>query len=147
MKGLFQKYFYNGLFKSFLAVGLILSVLIGLCACGGGYVSSYKAVGLVRSNTSHSCEASFYSLEGTLVFKLKKTDGAEGEISYSVAAEEGEISLYYDIYGTKEQLVNVKAGDTAEGTGGYVEGGKQVYIIIEASKKSRGRVSVEMYNG
>ena len=33
------------------------------------------------------------------------------------------------------------------GTGGYVEGGKQVYIIIEASKKSRGRVSVEMYNG
>lgn len=124
----------------------MLSILFSLCSCDK-YVSSYKAIALVRSNTSHSCKASFHSLTGELVFKIKKTEkGTEGDISYSVTAQEGEIHLYYDIYGTKQELAHAKAGETVEGRGGYVEGGFTVYIIIEAAEGSRGKVSVELDN-
>ncbi len=132
--------------KKILSWIMILSLLMTLSSCST-YTSSYNAIGLVRNQTSHSCKASFYSLEGELVFKLKKSDvGAEGEISYSIQVEEGEIKLYYDIYGVKEELVTVKAGESIEDKGGYVEGGKTIYIIIEAAEKSRGKVSVELDN-
>ena len=130
--------------KKILALILIITLFsISLCSCGK-YVSSYRAIGLIRSNTSHSCKASFYSLEGELVFKLKRSDSGEGDVQYSVSVEEGEIHLYYDIYGTKSELARVKAGENLNGRGGYVEGGKTVYIIIEAAKGSRGEVSVEL---
>ena len=127
----------------FLSLILIINLVFLLCSCGK-YVSSYRAVGLVRSNTSHSCDASFLSLEGELVFKLKRSGSGEGDIQYSVSVEEGEIRLYYDIYGTKSELTCAKAGENLNGRGGYVEGGKTVYIIIEATKGSHGKVSVEL---
>ena len=124
-----------------LAAVLLLSLMLTLGSCGR-YISSYKALGLVRSNTSHSCKASFKSLEGELVFKIKKTEvGTEGSIKYSVTVEEGEINLYYDIFGVKEKLATVKAGESVEDVGGYVEGGYQVYIIIEAAEKRAARYS------
>ncbi len=132
--------------KKLITFITVLSLMLTLCSCDK-YTNSFYAIGLIRSNTSHSCETGFYSLEGQLVFKLKKSDvGAEGEISYSIQVEEGEIKLYYDIYGVKEELVTVKAGESVEDKGGYVEGGKPVYIIIEATEKSRGKVSVELDN-
>ena len=132
--------------KKLLSFLLMLSLLIPLCSCGK-YVSSYRALGLVRSNTTHSCSASFLSLTGELVFKLKKSQaGSESDISYSVTVEEGEISLYYDIYGIKSELAHVKAGESVTERGGYIEGGYTVYIIIEAAKNSRGKVSVELDN-
>ena len=80
-----------------------------------------------------------------MVFKIKKTEkGTEGDISYSVKVDEGELNLYYDIYGTKELLANVKAGESVDSSGGYVEGGKTVYFIIEAAEGTRGKVSVEL---
>ena len=122
---------------------MILSLALSLCACDG-YVSSYNAIGLVRSNTSHSCESSFYKLDGELVYKLKKTDSdTEGDISYTLRADKGEIRLYYDIYGTKEELAHVKAGESVTSRGGYVEAGRQVYIIIEATDAG-GAVTVEL---
>lgn len=132
--------------KKLLSFLLMLSLLIPLCSCGK-YVSSYRALGLVRSNTTHSCSASFLSLTGELVFKLKKSQaGSESDISYSVTVEEGEISLYYDIYGIKSELAHVKAGESVTERGGYIEGGHTVYIIIEAAENSRGKVSVELDN-
>ncbi len=130
--------------KRIISSIILLSLIISLSSCGK-YTSSYKAIGLIRNQTSHSCYASFHSLEGQLVFKIKKSDsGKEGDISYSIQVDEGEIRLYYDIYGTKEELANVKAGETVENGGGYVEGGKSVYIIIEATEKSKGKISVEL---
>ena len=131
--------------KKTLAWILLFSLLLTLCACGQ-YVSSYSAIGLVRSQTSHSCETSFLSLEGQLVFNIKKSasDEAEGDISYSITVEDGEVRLYYDIYGVKEELAHVKAGESVEACGGYVEGGKPVYIIIEGSGNAHGKVSVEL---
>ena len=63
--------------KRILSLFLAASLLFLLCSCK--YTSSYRAIGLVRSNNSHSCKASFLSLDRELVFKLKKTDSeAEG---------------------------------------------------------------------
>ena len=113
---------------------MILITLVSLSSCIK-YTSSFKAIGLVRSNNSHSCSASFYSLEGQLVFKIKRSDfsKSEGNISYSIEVEQGEVALYYDIYGVKEQLAKVEAGESLNTTGGYVESGKYVYIIIDKS--------------
>lgn len=98
-------------------------------------------------NTSHSCEVSFYSLEGQIVYKLKKSErGTEGDIGYSVEVEEGEVTVYYDIFDVKEELVHASAGETIIGRGGYVESGHPVYIIIEAQPNSRGKVKVELDN-
>ena len=132
--------------KKLLSLLMIPALFLCMLSCAK-YKSSYKAIGLVRSNTSHSCKASFLSLEGELVFKIKKSDSAqEGDISYSIQVKEGDIHLYYDIYGTKEELAHVKAGESLESKGGYVEGGKNVYIIIEAAKQTHGEVSVELDN-
>ena len=130
--------------KKLICIIALCSLLFSLCSCDGHF-SSYKAIGLVRSNTAHSCNTSFLSLDGRLVFKLKKTDSSdEGQISYSVSVDSGELHLYYDIYGTEEELVNVKAGESVSGKGGYIEGKKTVYIIIEAVSGTRGKVSVEL---
>ncbi len=134
----------EGNMKRFISILIVIILLGTFCSCGK-YVSSYKALGLVRTQTSHSCEASFYSLDGHLVFKIRKSDvGSEGDISYSVDVDKGEVYLYYDIYGSKEELAHVKAGESVTDRGGYVEGGHDVYIIIEASKGSKGKLSVEL---
>lgn len=131
--------------KKVLLWVIIIQLLIIQCSCNR-YTSSFEAIGLVRSQTSHSCEASFYALkQGQLVFKIKKTKvNAEGNIAYSVKVDKGEIVIYYDIYGVKEELVRVKEGERVEDVGGYVEGGRTVYIIIEAVEETQGRVSVEL---
>lgn len=132
--------------RKLISLILVLSLILTLCSCGK-YVSSYQAIGLVRNQTSHSCNASFHSLNGQLVFKLKRSEkGTEGNISYLVQVEKGEICLSYDIYGTKEELTRVKEGESVEDRGGYVEGGFTVYIIIEAEKNSKGKISVELDN-
>lgn len=128
--------------KRFISVIIVISLFI-LSSCDE-YVSSYKAVGLVKNQTSHSCEAKFHSLEGQLVFKLKKSDAGEGNISYSVKVEKGEVYLYYDASGVKEELACVKSGQTVENTGGYIEGGYPVYIIVEATDTAKGEISVEL---
>ena len=130
--------------KRFISFMMMLSVLFLLCACGK-YTSSYKAIGLVRNQTSHSCEARFHSLEGQLVFKIKQSNaGTDGDISYFIQVDEGEIYLYYDTCGVKEELVRAKAGESIENSGGYVTNGEPVYIIIEATEKAKGKISVEL---
>lgn len=129
--------------KKIIAFVLTLLLLVSMCSCGK-YISSYKALGLLKSQTSHSCEASFHSLEGQLVYKIRKSADGEGDISYNVKVDKGEICIYYDANGEKEELVRVKEGETVEDVGGYVEGGKPVYIIIEATETAKGKVSVEL---
>ena len=130
--------------KKLLSITMILSSLFLLCSCAR-YTSSYKALGLVKNQTSHSIDVRFRSLQGQLVYKLKKSKAqTEGNVSYSLQVDEGEIVLYYDANGVKEELARAKAGETVEDVGGYVEGGHTVYIIIEATEKARGRICVEL---
>ncbi len=125
---------------------MLLLILLSFCSCSR-YVSSYSAIGLARNQSAHSCEASFLSLDGQLVFKLKlpKSEN-EGDISYSVELESGEIYLYYDADGTKEELAHVIGGESITDRGGYIEVNGTVYIIIEATEKAKGRVSVSLDN-
>ena len=132
--------------KKLTSLVLVFILLISLCSCDK-YTSSYRAVGLVRINTSHSFETSFYSLDGQLVFKVKKSGkGEEGSIHISAEVEEGEIYVYYDIYGVKEELAHLSAGESVDENRGYVESGKRVYIIIETVGSARGKVSCELDN-
>ena len=127
--------------KKFIALFAILTLTVQLVACSK-YTSSYSALMLARSNTKSSCSASFQRLDGSLVFKIEKADAQEGELSYTASLDEGTLSVYYDIYGTKELLFSITGGERAQGSGGYVETGKKFYVIIEAAA-AKGSVSVE----
>lgn len=130
--------------KKIVSLIMALLLLLSLTSCDK-YVSSYKALGLVRNQTSDSCDARFYSLEGQLVFKLKApASGQEGELRYSVEVDEGEIHLYYDAYDVKQELAHVQAGESVMSRGGYIESGRTVYVIIEATGKAKGKVTVEL---
>ena len=132
--------------KKLTSLVLVFILLISLCSCDK-YTRSFRAVGLVETNTSHSFETSFYSLDGRLVFKVKKSGkGEEGSIHISAEVEEGEIYVYYDIYGVKEELAHLTAGESVDENRGYVESGKTVYIIIETVGSARGKVSCELDN-
>lgn len=132
--------------KKLISIALTIILLISLCSCDK-YTSSFRAVGLVKTNTSHSFETSFYSLDGQLVFKVKKSGkGEEGSIHISAEVEEGEIYVYYDIYGVKEELAHLSAGESVDENRGYVESGNKVYIIIETVGSARGKVSCELDN-
>ena len=132
--------------KKILSIIFVLLLVITLSSCDK-YSSSLETIGLVRIQTSHGFETSFDAIkDGQLVFKKQKTDKGEGAIHYSINVEKGELKLYYDIYGIKEELAHVKAGESIDELGGYVEGGRTVYIIIEVVKDTRCKVIVELDN-
>lgn len=110
-------------------VALLACVLLLLLLMGcSKYSSSYKAVGFVHSNKADSAFMNFYSFDGRMVFKLKST--AEGELEYTAKLESGSADVYYDFYGTKQELFSISAGEEIDSHGGYVESGT-VYIIVE----------------
>lgn len=88
-------------------IALIMSfiMVVTLSSCSR-YVSSYKALGLVKTQSLHSIDVSFLLLKGELVF--------------------------------------AKAGESIDSRGGYIEGGKMIYIIIEAKEESRGKIKIEL---
>lgn len=129
--------------KKFLAVVLLLVMLLTLTACEP-YTSSYKAIMLITNHTTNSCSAKFDRLTGTMVFKVRRTEPGEGDIGYSITVEEGELTLYYDALGVKEQLAKVTAGQSVTARDGYVEKGYKVYVIIEATEGTKGSVSVSL---
>ena len=111
-----------------IVILLVSAILIlSLTGCGK-YTSSYKAVGFVHANDSDSAFMNFYSFEGRMVFKLKSS--GEGDLKYMAKLESGSATVYYDFYGTKEELFSISAGEELDAHGGYVESGT-VYIIVE----------------
>ena len=117
-------------------------LLMSLAGCGK-YSSGYAAVGLVYSNESDSAFMNFYSFKGHMVFKLKSP--AEGDLKYTASLESGNAAVYYDFYGTKQELFSISAGEEVDSHGGYVEAGT-VYVIVETDGECRNgefRFSVE----
>ena len=113
--------------KKTLALLTALLLLLSLAGCGR-YVSGYKAVGFVHSNSSASASMSFLSFEGRMVFRLKSP--AEGELKYEAKLESGKAAVYYDFHGTKQELFTISGGEETASRGGYVESGT-VYVIVE----------------
>lgn len=133
--------------KKLLTILLTFVICLSAAGCDSDafkYVNSYKAVGMIRSNTNDSAKLSFMSLDGRIVFKLKYDEASEGHIFYEASIEEGEINVYYDIFDTKEHLFRAQAGYPIEGEGGYIEGGKSVYVIVEADNAKEGSVEIRL---
>ena len=119
--------------KKRLILILSAAMLLFLTGCGK-YTSSYKAVGFVHSNESTSAFMNFYSFDGKMVFKMESP--GEGDIKYSAKLESGSATVYYDFYGTKEELFSIAGGEEIELHGGYIERGT-VHIIVETDGECR----------
>ena len=131
--------------KKLLLVLLCFALLISATSCSFRYISSYKALGLVRNEMGDRGSAKFSRLDGTLVLKLKMNGtGLENSIGCKAILDEGEINVYYDIFGVKEFLFNLKAGESIDERRGYIESGHRVYIIIETVTPAKGSVEIDL---
>ena len=131
--------------KKILLILVCLTVLFSSTSCDFRYVSSYKALGLVRNEMGDRGSAKFSRLDGTLVLKLKMNGtGLENSIGCKATLDEGEINVYYDIFGVKELLFNLKAGESIDERRGYIESGHRVYIIIETVTPANGNVEIDL---
>ncbi len=124
------------------AVILILAVFV-LAGCGR-YVSSYKAVGFIRSNTGGSAFMNFFEFDGTMVFKLKASGKSGARLRYTARLEEGDAAVYYDVSGTKTEWFTVHGGDEVSSSA-ELPGTGTVYIIVRTNEKCRsGEFSFEI---
>lgn len=124
--------------------GLLLAVLLLLVLAGcGGYVSHYKAVALVRSNTSDKAEMSFSSFAGKMVFQLRCREPA-CLLKYSAELESGTAAVYCELDGIRTELAAVGAGD-AVAAFTELTGKGMAYIIVETRETCReGRFRFEI---
>lgn len=125
--------------KRFIVGILAVLLLVSLISCE---INGYMAIGLVRATKDNYCMTSFHRLEGKLVLTPRYTKSSEGQIHYSASLEEGEVNVYYYCGSVKELLFNIKAGETLDDRGGYIEKGSQK-IIIETVTPSKGKIKIE----
>lgn len=111
-----------------ICILLVSAILIVMLTGCGKYTSGYNAVGFVHSSDSDSAFMNFYSFKGRMVFKLKSS--GEGELKYTAKLESGNAAVYYDFFGTKQELFSIYSEEELDSHGGYVEAGT-VYIIVE----------------
>lgn len=93
------------------------------------YISNYKAMAFVHTNTRKNASMRFSSFEGIMVFKLKCEHDDE-KINYSARLENGSAKVFYDSNGTKMELFFINSGDNVSDVGGVLQKGT-VYIIVE----------------
>ena len=111
-----------------ICILLVSAILIVMLTGCGKYTSGSNAVGFVHSSDSDSAFMNFYSFKGRMVFKLKSS--GEGELKYTAKLESGNATVYYDFFGTKQELFSISSEEELDSHGGYVEAGT-VYIIVE----------------
>ena len=124
--------------RVWIAVAVVL-LAIGLAGCGK-YVSSYRALALVRSTRPGSASVSFSELEGTMAFRLKCRKGPGGlEIFSSAKLESGSATVYCDSDGTKREWFTIEAGsgDTMVYFYSYPDGTKLEGLPLEAGEELR----------
>ena len=113
---------------------LVLAALMLAFVSSCGYVSHYRAVAFVHSNTRTEVYMSFFSFEGTMVFKLKcDVDG--GTVNYSANLESGSARVWIDCGNGKTELFAIGAGGEMHSFGGEPEKGATVYVIVETDGK------------
>lgn len=128
--------------KNVLLVLLLLASL-ALTACSS-YKSSYVATLMIKSSVKGEISLEFESLDGTVVFKSRRTAEGEGDISLDALISEGTIKVYYDSLGEKEELGSISGNKRLIAEGGYVEHGRTTYIIIEADECKGGTLKLSL---
>ena len=119
-----------------IAVMMLITLSIFTLTACGKYTSSWSAVGFVHSNTSKSASMSFWKFSGTMVFKLKCKDATKEVLNYNGRleneddGENGSITVYYDVDGTKNELFSLQNGESVEASFDKLNEGT-VYIIVE----------------
>ncbi len=88
------------------------------------------------------CTLTLDGLWWTYRVDLDRERRNEGCLYYKATLTEGEVNVYYDngLLWDKELLFTVKAGETLEDKGGYIEG--DVDIIIEPISPSTGTIEI-----
>ena len=116
---------------------LTLVIFLGLLLLSGcrGYVSSYKAILLIRGNTAHSAFMEFNSLQGRMVFTLKEKKNSSGKMKAACKLTSGSAIVYYDD-GLKKELFTIGAGEEVEESFGPFERSK-IYILVETDGKCK----------
>ncbi len=130
--------------KRILAFILAILTAFSLFSCSP-YKSSYSATMLVKTSHNDECGVHFGTLKGTLVLNTKVTDeDTDGTIHYEAELDVGEISVYYDVDGTKNLLFTIKGGEEVDGRAGSVAKGDKVIIIIETNGKAEnGEIEID----
>ena len=113
--------------KSVKLVLVMAALALFLAACGR-YVSSYRAVGLVRTNSAGAASMSFMTFEGRMVFRLKCAQ--DQRLNYEAKLTSGRAAVYCDADGTKTELFSLGAGEELASSFGPLQKGT-VYIIVE----------------
>ena len=135
--------------KTILFILALITIVSALVSTGcSTYTSKYQAVGFVHSNTDDSAYMTFYSFEGTMVFKLKADSTLSGAaLEYKTTLESGNVKIYYDFNGTKTELVSLKSGDEFSSHVDINKG--TVYVIVETDGKCQNgdfRFNIDYYN-
>ncbi len=120
--------------KAIIAV-VTLALCFTLSACGNKYTSQYSATLMVSTNTSNKASVSFDSFSGTYVMKLENNDADEVFITYKATLVEGNIKVYYDFNGEKQNLFEIETNGSVDRKTENFTGNKTIYIIIESDGK------------
>lgn len=133
--------FFEAIMKKIICVTLVLSLFL-LTACGNMHTSSYKATLFSHSSTASHCRAKFGSLDGRFVMKLHNK-GGDGVLYYSAALDAGEMKVYYEWNGVRQELLTLKDGETVQSSGGYIGNGT-IYIILETVSPCKGEIKISL---
>lgn len=112
----------------------LLAALIAasaLCLCGCAHVSSYRALGLVRTGTHTGFNVSFSSLTGTLSYPVRNPYG-QAQLRCGAALESGQVTVWLDAGGSGErtELFTLRAGEETERVFA-IGGAETLYVILE----------------
>ncbi len=129
--------------KYFILFLVIAAVTFTFISCETD-TDNYSATMLVKTSGLDHCEASFASLKGTLVLNATVPADTDGTIHYDAELAKGDITVYYDIDGTKNLLFSIKGGEESDGHAGTVQKGDKVTVIIETNGKAEnGDIEIE----
>ncbi|MCR5173007.1 MAG: hypothetical protein K6C09_00050 [Oscillospiraceae bacterium] len=122
-----------------ITAAAVLLLAIGLTGCGK-YVSSYRALALMRSTRAGSASVRFSELEGTMAFRLKCRKGSGAlSIFCSAKLESGSATVYCDSDGTKREWFTIEAGSDAATVYfySYPDGVRLEGVPLEAGEELR----------
>ena len=133
--------------KSVCKLALLTVLLIAVCLTSiscGKYVSSYTAIGLIRSNTLDGANVAFLSLDGVLVFRLQA--GQRSEIYYEATLEQGCVTVGVDTGEGEVELFCVEGENkiSEADISAVADARAVVYVIIRAQGAKNGRIAVTL---